>query len=90
MALVSVRNSKDAEAAVKEMNGHSVQGHALHVEHIHKFPADGQATIKESYVQPSPAAHNAGSAKGGPITYGTNNNFHAFRVSITQQSLSKI
>lgn len=82
-AIVCVRNRKDAEAAVREMNGHSIQGHTLHVEHIHKSPADGQATLKESCVQLVPAAHIAGSAGEGLITH-SSNNVHASRVSITQ------
>ncbi|MCI4378460.1 hypothetical protein PGIGA_G00216220 [Pangasianodon gigas] len=76
VAIVSVRNPKDAEAAVREMNGRSIQGHTLHVEHIHKSPADGQASIKKSCVQLSPAAHKAGE---GPITQCSNNNFHGSR-----------
>lgn len=84
VAIVSVRNCKDAKAAVTEMNGHSIQGHTLHVEHIHKSPADDQVTIKESCVQLYPVARKAGD---GPITH-SSNKLNASRVSITQQTLT--
>lgn len=83
---MSVRNPKDAEAAVREMNGQAIQGHALHVEHFHKSPADGQATSKESCVQLSPAAYRTEVL----ITHSSNNNVRASRVSITQQTLSEM
>ncbi|KAI5621152.1 RNA-binding protein 44 [Silurus asotus] len=65
VAIVSVRNAKDLEAAVREMNGRSIQGHTLHVEHIYKSPADCRATCKESHIQLSPAAHKPGFAGKG-------------------------
>ncbi|KAK2850038.1 hypothetical protein Q7C36_008821 [Tachysurus vachellii] len=76
VAIVSVRNSNDAEAAVREMNGQTIQGHKLHVEHLHKPPASDQVTMKESCVQLSPAAHKAGEELIPPSS---NNNFHAAR-----------
>lgn len=89
---MSVRNPDDAEAAVREMNGQSIQGHTLHVEHIHKPPADGQVNIKEScsqLVDCAPAAHKTGSV-GKWLIPQSSNNFRASRVSITQQTFSKI
>ncbi|KAF4086941.1 hypothetical protein AMELA_G00090390 [Ameiurus melas] len=77
-AIVSVRNPKDAEAAVRDMTGRSIQGHTLHVEHILKSPTDSQAIIKESCIQLAPAALNAGSVREGLITY-SSNNVHASR-----------
>ncbi|XP_046695075.1 RNA-binding protein 44 isoform X3 [Silurus meridionalis] len=65
VAIVSVRDAKDLEAAVREMNGRSIQGHTLHVEHIYTSPADRQATCKESHIQLSPAAHKPGFAGKG-------------------------
>ncbi|XP_027019884.2 RNA-binding protein 44 [Tachysurus fulvidraco] len=76
VAIVSVRNSNDAEAAVREMNGQRIQGHTLHVEHIHKPPADDQVTMKESCVQHSPATHKAGEEL---IPLSSDDNFHASR-----------
>lgn len=87
VAIVSVRNHKDAEAAVREMNGHTVQGCDLHVEHLHKSPVDGQATFEESCVQLFPAAKKAGSVGEGPISL-RSNIVHVSRVSTTQQRLS--
>lgn len=87
VAVVSVRNPDDAEAAVREMNGQSIQGHTLYVEHLHKPPADGQVNIKEScgqLVDRAPAAHKTGSVGKWLIPQSSNNNFRASRVSITQ------
>lgn len=89
-AVLSVRNPKDAEAAVREMNGRSIQGHTLHVEHILKSPTDSQATIKEPCVHLAPAALKAGSVGKRSITHSSNNNVHTSRVSIIQQTLSKM
>lgn len=52
MALVSVKSLTDAEAAVQQLHGCYVQGHTLHVEHIHKSAADGQGLIKEAELSP--------------------------------------
>ncbi|XP_017325692.1 RNA-binding protein 44 isoform X3 [Ictalurus punctatus] len=78
-AVLSVRNPKDAEAAVREMNGRSIQGHTLHVEHILKSPTDSQATIKEPCVHLAPAALKAGSVGKRSITHSSNNNVHTSR-----------
>ncbi|KAG7331131.1 hypothetical protein KOW79_005100 [Hemibagrus wyckioides] len=83
VAVVSVRNPDDAEAAVREMNGQSIQGHTLHVEHIHKPPTDGQVTIKEScgqLVDCAPTAHKAGSVGKWLIPQSSNSNFRASRL----------
>ncbi|KAK3543775.1 hypothetical protein QTP70_027182 [Hemibagrus guttatus] len=82
VAIVCVKNPDDAEAAVREMNGQFIQGHTLHVEHIHKPPADGQVNIKEfsgQLVDCALAVHKAGSAGEGLIPQ-SSNNFHTSRL----------
>ncbi|XP_076841588.1 RNA-binding protein 44 isoform X2 [Brachyhypopomus gauderio] len=46
-AMVTVRSPVDAKAAVREVNGQSIQGHTLHVEYIQGPPAGGGGPIKQ-------------------------------------------
>ncbi|KAM9487026.1 RNA-binding protein 44 isoform 2-T2 [Clarias gariepinus] len=69
VAIESVRNPSDAEAAVREMNGRSIEGHTVHVEHVYESPKDSHTTIKKSCVQLS---HKARSARKEPIMHSTN------------------
>ncbi|XP_035391705.1 RNA-binding protein 44 [Electrophorus electricus] len=71
VAIVSVRSPTDAEAAVREVSGRSVQGHTLHVEHVQQSPASGGRPIKESCRDHPPAAHKTRSTGQRPSTRGS-------------------
>ncbi|XP_066497332.1 RNA-binding protein 44 isoform X2 [Hoplias malabaricus] len=61
-AIVIVKSPSDAEAAVRDVNGQSIQDHVLHVEHIHRPPTGDQHPFKASSAELFQAACKAGPA----------------------------
>ncbi|KAL6484732.1 hypothetical protein MHYP_G00067770 [Metynnis hypsauchen] len=78
-AIVIVKSPSDAEKAVREMNGQSIQGHTIHVEHIHGSAAGSQNPIKVLCAEHFPAACKARSAGEGLRMHGSRNNFQSSR-----------
>ncbi|KAI4876859.1 hypothetical protein NFI96_011092 [Prochilodus magdalenae] len=72
-AVVTVRSHSDAEKAVKEVNGQSIQGYTLHVEHIHRSSASSQGPIKAPCAEHFPAACTAGPTGEGQRTHESKN-----------------
>uniref|UniRef100_A0A3B1K4J8 RNA binding motif protein 44 n=1 Tax=Astyanax mexicanus TaxID=7994 RepID=A0A3B1K4J8_ASTMX len=75
-AIVGVSSPCDAEAAVREMNGRSIQGHTVRVEHIHRSPAGCQGPIKAPRAECVPAACKAATVEEGQSTQGSKRKTH--------------
>ncbi|XP_017547920.2 RNA-binding protein 44 isoform X1 [Pygocentrus nattereri] len=78
-AVVIVKSPSDAEKAVREMNGQSIQGHTIHVEHIHGSAAGSQNPIKALCAERFPAAYKARPAGEGLHMHGSKNDFQSSR-----------
>ncbi|XP_072541228.1 RNA-binding protein 44 [Salminus brasiliensis] len=78
-AIVGVRNPCDADAAVREVNGRSIQGHTVRVEHIHWSPAGCWGPIKASRAECFPAACKAAPAEEGLSMHSSKRNSHFSR-----------
>ncbi|XP_070693791.1 RNA-binding protein 44 [Pempheris klunzingeri] len=72
LAIVMIGGPRYAEAAVRELNGRSVRGHTLHVEHIHGASGGGQSRVSASSRPQTPSTERQVTSRP-PFGSGTKN-----------------
>ncbi|KAL7881790.1 hypothetical protein AOLI_G00086380 [Acnodon oligacanthus] len=78
-AIVIVKSPSDAEKAVREMNGQSIQGQTIHVEHIHWSAVGSHSPFKALCAERFPAACKARPVGEELRMHGLRNDFQSSR-----------